>query len=105
MGIDSKLWNKKSNQKIDCDRLYNLYNDYTKAKGLLDYLINQGLPKYMLVDLCIELNSLIHTSKSINDKKTIYEQILDELSFFDDNDIFILIDNNNDNYYKVSNEE
>ena len=98
MGTDSKLWHKKSNQKIYCDRLYNLKNDYTEAKGMLHYLMNNGLPKYMLVDLCIELDSLKHTSRSVNDGKTMYEQILDELKLFDDDDVFILIDEHNDNY-------
>jgi hypothetical protein len=90
MGTDSKLWNKAKDKKIYCDRFYNLANGYTDAKGLLDYLLDEGLPKYMLVDLCNQLNHLF--------SKSIYDEILSELEGFDNNDIFVLIDEHDKNY-------
>lgn len=101
MGTDSKLWHKKSNQSIDCDRKYNLINDYTIAKGLQTYLLTHGLPKFMLIDLCGELDRLKNTTRNVGDGKSIYEQIVDELKAFEDNDIFVLIDDSHENYYKI----
>ncbi len=97
MGTDSKLFNIKSNQKIYCDRKYNLDNDYTRAKGLDCYLKNQGLPVYILRDLICELDELINTSRSAG-VKTMYERILEELKLFDDYDVFILIDEHDNRY-------
>ena len=90
MGTDSKLWNKATDKKIYCDRFYNLANGYTDAKGLLDYLLDEGLPKYMLVDLCTQLSCLFSSG--------IYDKIISELEEFDNNDIFVLIDEHNENY-------
>jgi hypothetical protein len=90
MGTDSKLWNKRTDKTIYCDRIYNLKNDYVESKGLLDYLLNQGLPKYMIVDLCIQLSHLF--------SRSIYDEIISELEEFDNNDIFVLIDEHDKNY-------
>lgn len=101
MGTDSKLWHKKSNRKIYCDRLYNLKNSFVKAKGLQDYLLNNGLPKFMLVDLCTELDDLTdgyYRNKPAGHKST-YREIIEGLESFDDNDILILIDEHNENYF------
>lgn len=94
MGIDSKLWHKETDTTIYCDRLHNLYNDYSDSKGFLYYLINKGLPVYIIRDLCLDLNRIINQMQP-----DIYTEILEQLVKYNDNDILVLIDENHPRYY------
>lgn len=98
MGTDSKLLHKSTGEKIYCDRLYNIKNTFTEQTGLDYYLIRQGLPQYILLDLLISLRDI--TEETSGDKISIkyYEDLIDKLKKYDEYDYFILIDEHDDRY-------
>ena len=56
-----------------------------------------GLTKPMIIDLCQELNELKYAYQ--DDSNTMYSQIIRELNSFENDDVFILIDEHDDNYF------
>jgi hypothetical protein len=90
MGTDAKLLCKRNNKTVYCDRLYNIDNDYTRDSWMLEYLKNEGLPAGILKSLIVELNKIRPDG--------MYDEILVGLSSFEDDDLFILIDEHDERY-------
>ena len=92
MGSDSKLYNLSTNDKINCDRQYNLVNDYSDKCGLHNKLLIEGISKLELIELCDNLIvlSMLSTEMLQEIRANLHEQ--------KGSDNFILIDENDKRY-------
>jgi hypothetical protein len=92
MGTDSKLYNLRTKEKIDCDRYYNLHNVLSYKYNLDDKLSGDGASRDELIELCDDLVTLSMLSTEM------LQQIMDNLKTHSENDKFILIDDNDERY-------
>jgi len=92
MGVDAKLLNKKTGDKIYIDRYYNLQNNYTHYFDEANKLSGDGMERDELVELCDDLITLSHLSTEM------LIDIRDNVKKLNKEDRFIIIDENNDKY-------
>lgn len=98
MGTNARLISKETGKKIDCDRLYNLNNEFTQDWLSYDYISKYGVPCYMLIDMLQDLAGLLLTLNH-NSKVDFYEGLIQELKEFNAHDYFTLVSDADERYW------